>query len=183
MLFMNYGMFIRLFVSFHLISLLTSCSDEQSLPKSPTIIKSSYNHEVDLSSSSEEQIAKRTDTKVSVDLRDNKFFINISMKNISGKELNISHGTQPYEIIVYDEQEKEVYRWSENKVFTMKLESSHFKQDEALNYQEIWDLVDREGHSVSSGHYRVEVIMLIGLTSHEELTIEEKSASIRFELD
>ncbi|WP_080837057.1 BsuPI-related putative proteinase inhibitor [Cohnella massiliensis] len=50
---------------------------------------------------------------------DGEIDIHFSLKNISGKDLQINHGSgQQYDIWVYNDQDEEVYRWSYNKAFT-----------------------------------------------------------------
>ncbi|WP_176220667.1 BsuPI-related putative proteinase inhibitor [Cohnella massiliensis] len=97
---------------------------------------------------------------------DGKIDIHFSLKNISGKDLKIVHGSgQRYDFWVYNEKDEEVYRWSYNKAFTAALIERELKKSEKLEFDEVWHLKDNEGEPVPPGKYTVVVMVMIGLES------------------
>ncbi len=95
-----------------------------------------------------------------------KLDIHFSLKNISGKHLQIAHGSgQQYDISVYNEQGEEVYRWSYNKAFTQALIQRKLKQGDQLDFEEEWRLADSNGEPVPAGNYTIEITVMIGLES------------------
>lgn len=61
---------------------------------------------------------------------------------------------QKYEIIVKDESDREVYRYSEGKMFTQAIEIALIKQGEKIEWHEMWEFSD--GNS-KPGKYVAEV--------------------------
>jgi hypothetical protein len=59
--------------------------------------------------------------------------------------------SQKYEIIVTDENDREVYRYSEGKMFTQAFEYALIKQGESIHWQELWEVPNEESK------YEVEV--------------------------
>ncbi|NHN30618.1 hypothetical protein G9U52_12325 [Paenibacillus sp. S3N08] len=66
---------------------------------------------------------------------------------------------------MYNEQNKEVYRWSNNKAFTAALSKLDLKKDEKLSYTEVWNLQDDQGKPVPSGNYTISLQILVNSES------------------
>ncbi|WP_289355922.1 BsuPI-related putative proteinase inhibitor [Paenibacillus sp. S-12] len=94
--------------------------------------------------------------------------LQFGIQNVSGADLVISYGSQPYDFIVTNEDGKEVYRWSLNKLFTAEVVERTLKRDEKIIFQERWNFQDNEGKPLSKGRYKVEVIFLIHLPELSE---------------
>ncbi|NOU97135.1 hypothetical protein GC093_28495 [Paenibacillus sp. LMG 31456] len=108
-------------------------------------------------------------------LGNGKVTLNFSIQNVSGKDLEISHSSgQKYDIFVYNEQQDEVYKWSNNKAFTEALIVRSLKKDEKLAFAEEWNLKDASGESVPPGTYKIQIKGMItlksGVISPDELT-------------
>ncbi|KRE92123.1 hypothetical protein ASG89_33725 [Paenibacillus sp. Soil766] len=106
---------------------------------------------------------------------DGKIKLSFYLQNVSGKEQQISYGSgQKYDIIIYNEQNEEIYKWSINKAFTQALIVRNFIQDDKLNFNEEWNLKDNKGNLVPPGKYTIEVKIMINLksetTNQDELT-------------
>lgn len=106
-----------------------------------------------------------------------KININFALKNISGKDLIISYGSgQQYDILVYNEQHEEVYKWSLNKAFTQALIVRELDKSGQLLFNEEWNLKDNKGNPIPTGKYRIAVRVMIelesGNISPDELTAE-----------
>jgi hypothetical protein len=97
--------------------------------------------------------------------------INFSLQNISGKDLQISFGSgQQYDIVVFNERNEEVYKWSNNKAFTQALIERDFKKEGKLTFTEKWNFKDNEGVSVVNGRYNIKVLIMVSMKS-ENFTI------------
>jgi len=106
------------------------------------------------------------ETKMETEKADGKIDIHFSIKNISGKDLKIVHGSgQRYDIWVYNDKDEEVYRWSHDKAFTQALIEFELKKSGQLEFDEEWNLQDDEGNPVPSGKYTIVVKVMIGLES------------------
>jgi hypothetical protein len=113
---------------------------------------------------------------------DGKIGINFGLKNISGKNLKITHGSgRRYDIWVYNEQNEEVYRWSLNKAFTLALIERELKKSGEITFNEEWNLLDNEGKPVPAGKYTLEVKVMIGLES-ETINPDELTAKSTIEI-
>ncbi|NOU86467.1 hypothetical protein GC102_11885 [Paenibacillus sp. LMG 31460] len=90
--------------------------------------------------------------------------LNFSLQNVSGKDQQISYGSgQKYDIFIYNEQKKEIYKWSINKAFTQALIIRGFKNNEKLTFNEEWNLNDNKGNPVPSGNYTIVVKVMIDI--------------------
>jgi hypothetical protein len=97
---------------------------------------------------------------------DGKIDINFSLKNISGKNLQVSFGSgQKYDIWVYNEQNEEVFKWSNKYAFTQALIEQEIGKEGKLIFHEEWNLLDNKGNPVPAGKYTIEIKVMIGLIS------------------
>lgn len=77
-----------------------------------------------------------------------------------------------------NERNEEVYKWSTNKVFPMKLIQRELMNEEVLSYKETWDFKDLKGRHVSKGRYKIKVVMLIRIdTENGSLSTEDLTAA------
>lgn len=113
------------------------------------------------------------ETTLDIEEADGKLDIRFSLKNVSGKDLQITHGSgQQYDIWIYNDRDEEVYRWSHNKAFTQALIVRGLGDSEQLSFEEEWDLRDSNGEPVPAGTYTVAVEVMIGM---DEGTIDRGS--------
>jgi hypothetical protein len=97
---------------------------------------------------------------------DEKIQISFSLKNIAGKMQQISYGSgQQYDIWVYNEQNEEIYTWSNNKAFTEALIVRELGETGELTFKENWTLKDNQGKSIPPGKYTIKVEVMIGIES------------------
>lgn len=81
-----------------------------------------------------------------------EFIITLINNSSKTKRLEFS-SSQKYEIIVTDQNNHEVYRYSEGKMFAQALESTLIKQGESIKWEEIWE-------GIKPGEYEVEISIL-----------------------
>lgn len=106
-----------------------------------------------------------------------KIDLYFSLANISGKDLQVVHGSgQRYDIWVYNDRDEEVYRWSYDKAFTAALIERKLKKSAKLEFHEEWNLQDNQGKPVPAGIYTIVVKVMLGLgsgtVSQDELTAQ-----------
>lgn len=123
------------------------------------------------------------ETVLETKVQEGKVDIRFFTKNISGKDLQIYHGSgQRYDIWVYNDQNEEVYRWSNNMAFTQALIEIELGKDEQLAFQEEWHLKDNEGNPVPTGTYTILSKVMVGLKSGGTINQDELMASSQVEL-
>jgi hypothetical protein len=97
---------------------------------------------------------------------DDKISIHFDIKNTSEKDLLITYGSgQQYDILIYNEQHEEVYKWSHNKAFTMALITRQLDKSGQLVFYEEWNLKDNKDTPVPAGKYTIVVRVMIELES------------------
>jgi len=142
-------------------------------PKEPSPELKPEIRELELEPKFEEDVLKQKQAmkglfKTSLDIveADGKLTITFSLTNLSGKDLQITHGSgQQYDILIFNDQDEEVYKWSNNKAFTQALIGRELKRSEQLDFEEEWNLTDNNGDYVPAGAYTVVVEMMVGLES------------------
>ena len=98
------------------------------------------------------------------------------------KELQFGSGQQ-FELVIRDEKDEEVYRYSDGKFFTMALVYRRINPGESLRWQDQWDLRDKAGNVVSPGRYRAEIeIMVIPEEDGEKIEDRQLSTTVEFTL-
>lgn len=63
------------------------------------------------------------------------------------REVRFASG-RTHEFVVLDDQNREVWRWSEGRLFTQALQTTQLQKGEAVRYSARWD-------TAAPGHYRV----------------------------
>jgi hypothetical protein len=107
--------------------------------------------------------------------------INFSLQNISGKDLQISFGSgQQYDILVFNERNEEVYKWSNDKSFTQALIERDLKKGEKLTFTEKWNFKDNKGLSIAKGRYNLKVLIMVKMKS-ENITFSPDELTIKSE--
>lgn len=96
------------------------------------------------------------------------------------KELQFGSGQQ-FEITITDENGEEVYRYSDDKFFTMALIMKTLNPGEVLKWQDEWDMTNKEGEKLTSGKYKAEIkIMVIPKENDEKIEDSELTTTIDF---
>lgn len=117
----------------------------------------------------------KLDMQVDVDIIDHQAKIAITLTNHSNEIKKLEFPTsQKYEIIITDENNQEVYRYSEGKMFTQALEYAIIKQGESIKWEEIWDYSNEE---ITPGVYEVQISIIPA--NNKELTKKESIEIIK----
>lgn len=83
---------------------------------------------------------------------------NFKLVNRSGKshDLTFTSG-QIYEVVVTDRIGQEVYRYSDDMMFTQAIIAKTFAAGEFLSGQVVWDMKDKSGQLLPPGRYNVQI--------------------------
>lgn len=130
----------------------------------------------ELNSDDQSIVKGKLETKGSYEITDDKVILNFELMShyAETKELKFSSGQQ-FEIVIMDENDKEVYRYSDGKAFTEALVFKTIKPGELLKWNDEWDLTNKEGNKLTEGEYKAEIKILVmeedkGAIEEEELT-------------
>ncbi|EPY13308.1 BsuPI-related putative proteinase inhibitor [Paenibacillus alvei] len=104
-------------------------------------------------------------TTLSTEKKKDRLLIHMKLRNTSGKDITLSYSSHKYEIIVNNENNEEVFNWSDNKAFTQELTIHDLKKDGELSFTAEWNLKDKAKKKVPKGRYTVQVKMLVDVTS------------------
>ncbi len=124
---------------------------------------------------------KRDDFNVSLTLQsntlsqsvatlDSQYFIQpfFSIQNKSKLLKTFSFpNSQKYDFFVVDSSGKEIFRWSESRMFTEVIGSTLINPGESVRYTESISLFDKEGHKLPPGEYTL-VATLVGYPDFTE---------------
>lgn len=117
------------------------------------------------------------------------FFITVKNKGDEDVTLTFNSG-QKFEIVVLDENNHQVYRYSSGKMFTMALQDIVIKSGEEKTWKDNWRYLNQEGQRVKPGDYKAIVSVVasklngksIGkdkLKAVKEFTIPAQSTAFR----
>ncbi|MBS7525427.1 S-layer homology domain-containing protein [Fusibacter paucivorans] len=82
--------------------------------------------------------------------------LTFTMKNDSDETALLTyHNGQRYDIYIYDSYGTLIYQWSNDKVFTMAIESVVVDPGKTIEYETVWPMTDNEGKRVLRGQYNV----------------------------
>ncbi len=129
-------------------------------------------------------IAKgRFETKGSYEIKDGEVVLNFELMShyTEAQELMFSSGQQ-FEVTITDEQGEEVYRYSDNRFFTMALVHKSIHPGEALTWQDDWDMTNKEGEKLTSGKYKVEIRIMV-VTEEDDEIIQESELKTVLNID
>jgi len=102
-----------------------------------------------------------------------KVIFNLELTNHLPEVMELPFGSgQQFELVVRDEKNEEVYRYSDGKAFTQALVYKRINPGEALRWQDQWDLRDKKGNVVSPGRYRAEIEILV-IPEEDRVKIED----------
>jgi Intracellular proteinase inhibitor len=146
-----------------ILLILCGCSDEKSIVSTNTDVKESEKEEVE----EKEDLELLFD--VSIVNNKAQFIITLTNNSNELKKLEFP-SSQKYEIIITDDNDQEVYRYSEGRMFTQAIEYALIKQNESIQWEEQW-----EYKNLTPGIYKVTISIL---ANNEEELVATKSLQI-----
>jgi len=127
---------------------------------------------------------EKFETRGSYEITDGKVVFDFELVSYytNPKELLFGSGQQ-FELVITDEKEEEVYRFSEGKFFTLAIVPKTINPGEALKWQDEWDMTDKEGNKLTAGKYKAKIdIMVIPEENSEKIEESQLTTVIEFEL-
>lgn len=127
-------------------------------------------------------IKGRLETKASHEILDGKVVFDFELMShyTYPLELRFSSGQQ-FEVVITDESGNEVYRYSDDKFFTMALVYKSINPGESFNWQDEWDMKNKDGVKLTSGNYKAVITILAKAESGKrKIDKSELTATVEF---
>lgn len=100
----------------------------------------------------------------------NKLALTLSVENTDSETHELSfNSSQRFDFWLEDSSGREVWRWSDGRVFAQMLETIDIKLGESISYAEDWPLMDSNGTVVEPGNYTVFAKIVANELKSEEL--------------
>jgi hypothetical protein len=127
----------------------------------------------ELKSDNQTKAEEKFETKGSCEIKEDKVVFSFELVShyTESKELKFGSGQQ-FEVIITDEEGKEVYRYSDGKFFTMALLFKRINPGESMKWQDEWNITNKEGEKITSGKYKAQISVLV-ITEEKDEKIEK----------
>lgn len=110
--------------------------------------------------------AGKFETRADYSIKDGKITFDFELFSHYTQRQDLIFGSgQQFEVTVEDEKGNEVYRFSDGKAFTLALVMKSIEPGESLVWQDVWDMIDKEGNKAAEGNYKATIKILV---IHEE---------------
>jgi hypothetical protein len=111
----------------------------------------------------------RFETRGTYEINDNKVVFDFELMShyTINKNLKFSSGQQ-FEIVITDQNGEEVYRFSDNKFFTMALLLKTVIPGEAIKWQDQWNMTNKKGEKLTSGSYKAKITIMVAAENDDE---------------
>lgn len=141
--------------------------------------------ESELESDRQPIIEGKFETRGSYEIKDGKVVFDFELVNHYSEPKQLQFGSgQQYEVVITNEKGEEVYRYSDDKFFTLAIIYKTIKPGESLKWQDIWDMTDQEGEKLTSGKYTANItIMVMPENKDEKIEENQLTTVIDFSLD
>jgi hypothetical protein len=130
--------------------------------------------------SDEQNIMKdKFETRGSYEIKDDKVIFNFELvsHHTETKQLKFGSGQQ-FEITITDENGEEVYRYSDDKFFTMALLYKDINPGESIRWQDEWDMTNKEGDKLTSGKYSAKISIMAIVEEGDEKIDESQLTTV-----
>lgn len=108
--------------------------------------------------------------EVNEELKDHQLIVNMIVTNEQNAQGSLSFSSgQLYEIVLLNQSNEEVYRYSDGRMFTMAVTEQLFEPDESKKFQEAVPLENLE-----AGTYRLDAQFLVIAADEQEWTDKEE---------
>jgi len=115
----------------------------------------------------------RFETRASYKIEDDKVVFDFQLINHYPEQKQLMFGSgQQFELIITDEKGEEVYRYSDDKVFTLAIVYKDINPGESLKWQDEWDMRNKDGEKLESGKYKAE-IRVIAIQEDDDQKIDK----------
>ncbi|HHW00425.1 MAG TPA: hypothetical protein GXX36_12830 [Clostridiaceae bacterium] len=126
----------------------------------------------------------RFETKAGYEIKDGKMTFDFELISHYTETKNLLFGSgQQFEITITDEKGEEVYRYSDDKFFTMAIVTKSINPGESLKWQDTWDMTNKDGEKLTSGKYKAKIdILVIPEEDGEKIDPSQLTTEIEFDL-
>ncbi|MFP4697326.1 MAG: BsuPI-related putative proteinase inhibitor [Eubacteriales bacterium] len=102
------------------------------------------------------------ETKGDYEIKDDKVIFDFELINQYTQAMELQFGSgQQFEIVITDEKDEEVYRFSDGKFFTLAIVFENLEPGESLKWQDEWDMTNKDGEKLTSGDYKAEINIMV----------------------
>lgn len=140
--------------------------------------------EEELKSDNQSIAAGKFEIRGSYEIKDDKVVLDFELMShhTESKELMFGSGQQ-FEVTITNEAGEEVYKYSDNKFFTMALIYKNLNPGEAIKWQDEWNMTNKEGKKLTSGKYTAKInILVIPDENSEKVDESQLTTTIEFNL-
>ncbi len=128
-------------------------------------------------------IEGKYETRANYEIKDGKVIFNFELMSHYTDTTEIMFGSgQQFELIITNEDGQEVYKFSDGRFFTMALIYKSLGPGESLQWQDEWDMTDKEGEKLLMGSYKAE-IRVLAVLEEDKIPEEQLTAVIEFSLN
>lgn len=122
--------------------------------------------------------AGRYETKGNYEIKDGKVIFNFELMSHYTEAQEIMFGSgQQFELTITNEDGEEVYRFSDNKFFTMALIYKTLNPGESLKWKDEWDMTNKDGERLTDGNYKAQ-IKVFAITEEDEKIPDEQITTV-----
>ncbi len=116
-------------------------------------------------------------------IKDGNMIFNFELKNNSSEDKILQFGSgMQFEITVKNEQDKEIYRYSDGKYFTQAIVCEEIKAGESIKWEDTWDMKNKDGEEISEGRYTATIEILPIVKEDPDLNRECFTTILEFEI-
>ena len=128
-------------------------------------------------------VAGSFDTRATYKIEDKEVIFDFELfSNYTEKvEVSFSSGKQ-FDVVILDEKKEEVYRFSDDKMFTMALIYKTLEPGESIKWQDKWDKTNKAGEILTEGKYTAVITIDAILEEGQEFKENQFKAEIEFNL-
>ncbi len=140
--------------------------------------------ENELKPDNESIVEGKFETRASYEIKDDKVVFDFELMNhyTESKELKFGSGQQ-FEVVITDEKGEEVYRYSDDKFFTLALIFKTIKPGESIKWKDEWNMTNKEGTKLIKGKYKAEIkVMVIGKEDEKKIERSQVTKVVNFSL-
>jgi hypothetical protein len=132
-------------------------------------VADSHQHRRRTASASNARAEVKLDTHFDVAVQGNAVHFELVVKNVGGKhaELNFADG-QAYDFVVADSAGRDVWQWSNGRIFTQSVRNKQLGGGESMRVSESWNR-----HNAAPGHYTVTATLKGSLSSRAARRIHD----------
>ncbi len=122
------------------------------------------------------------ETKAAYEIKDGKMLFDIELVNHGEESLTMIMGSGiQFDISIFDKDDKEIYRYAENRPSTLALVYKELEAGKSLKWDFAWDMKDRDGKELTDDNYRAKVTVLANIMDdHREIPQRELNTEFEF---